>query len=186
MEITRQSLIGDVVERHPEVIDTLLGFGVHCVGCAVSPVEKLEDGFRGHGMTDNEVDEAVIKLNKVIESKEQDKGPEAGISDHKITLTENAIQKIIQVTKAQGKEALRIAVKKGGCAGMSYIFNLDDKATSQDVVLEEKGAKVFIDKESLELLDGSEVDYLDALQGAGFKIQNPNAKATCGCGSSFS
>lgn len=181
--ISKDNIIGDVVEKHPEIIDTLMSFGVHCVGCGAMNIETIEMGFKGHGMSDEEVDDAVQKLNKVVDNTEEGEGAE---SDSKITLTKNAIEKIISVTKGQGKQALRIAVKKGGCAGMSYIFILDDKATSKDIIIEEDGAKVFIDQESLDLLNGSEVDYVDALQGAGFKIQNPNAKATCGCGSSFS
>ena len=61
--VTRETTIGEIVEKHPEVVDTLMSFGVHCVGCHVSPFESLEDGFRGHGMSDEDVEVAVTKLN---------------------------------------------------------------------------------------------------------------------------
>lgn len=66
-KITKDTIIGEVVMNHPEVIDTLMGLGVHCVGCGAMHMETIEMGFKGHGMTDEEVDEAVERLNKVAE-----------------------------------------------------------------------------------------------------------------------
>mgnify|MGYP001573403825 CR=1 FL=1 len=71
-KITKNSTIGDVVEKYPEIIETLTSFGVHCVGCHVSPFETLETGFKGHGMSDEDVEQAVIKLNEVIETSKNE------------------------------------------------------------------------------------------------------------------
>ena len=78
-----------------------------------------------------------------------------------------------------------MTVHPGGCSGYKYEIVLDNATTAQDVVIEQQDVKVFIDKSSLAKLNGATIDYVDGLQGAGFKIKNPNATASCGCGSSF-
>lgn len=87
---------------------------------------------------------------------------------------------------AQGHEYLRVAVNGGGCSGFSYVFDFADAAGADDLVVERDGAKVVIDDMSLEFLTGSEIDFVEELIGASFKINNPNATANCGCGTSFS
>ncbi len=178
-KITRDSTIGDVVQEHPEIIETLTSFGVHCVGCHVSPFETLEMGFKGHGMSDEDVEEAVIKLNQVIEdSKNENK-----VFDEDVHLTKNAADKIKSLTNGNG--GLRIYVEKGGCSGYTYEMETVDMKKKDDLEFTDKGVKIFIEKDSFEKLRGSYIDYLDTLQGAGFKIKNPNANTTCGCGESF-
>ena len=81
---------------------------------------------------------------------------------------------------------LRIAVSGGGCSGFQYSFTFDDAKKGDDFVIERDGATVLIDETSLELLKGSEIDYVEDLIGASFQIKNPQAKTTCGCGNSFS
>ena len=189
MTIDKDSLIGEIVENHPEVIETLMSFGVHCVGCHVSPFESLEMGFKGHGMTDQEVNEAVIKLNEVIEKTPQIKTvedkQEVDLSYTKISVTKKAANKIKEILQQEKKKALRVSVVPGGCSGFQYGLELEDKSTSSDIVVQEKGVKLFIDKASMAKLNGANIDYIESLQGAGFKINNPNATSTCGCGSSF-
>lgn len=180
-KITKDSTIGDVVEKYPEIIETLTSFGVHCVGCHVSPFETLEIGFKGHGMSDDDVEQAVIKLNDVIE-KAKDKNE---IPDDKIHLTKNAAEKIKTLSKNGNKTGLRIYVERGGCSGYTYEMEIVDNKKESDLEFEDKGVKVFIEKSSFKKLRGSYIDYLDTLQGAGFKIKNPNATQTCGCGESF-
>jgi iron-sulfur cluster assembly accessory protein len=179
--ITKEIMIGELVEKHPEVIETLTSFGVHCVGCHVSPFENLEMGFKGHGMSDEDVEEAVKKLNEVIESFSKKASPK---TDEEIHLTQNAVDKIKSLSNGKEK-SLRIFVEKGGCSGYTYEMEMVEGKKEGDFVFEEKGVKVFVEKDSIEQLKGSYVDYLDSLQGAGFKIKNPNATATCGCGESF-
>lgn len=179
-KITKETTIGDIVERHPEVIETLTSLGVHCVGCHVSPFESLEMGFKGHGMSDDDVNEAVIKLNEAIENYKSENRE----VDDKIHLTKNAADKVKVLTKDLNKTGLRIHVEKGGCSGYTYEMEVAEKK-KEDLEFSEHGVKVFIDKESFDKLKGSYVDYLDSLQGAGFKIKNPNATTTCGCGESF-
>jgi iron-sulfur cluster assembly accessory protein len=80
---------------------------------------------------------------------------------------------------------LRVSVEGGGCSGFQYRFDLVGEAAQDDVVIERKAAKVLIDPVSLEYLSGSEIDFVDDIIGASFKIQNPNATSSCGCGTSF-
>ena len=185
--ITKDTTIGEIVDKYPQVVDTLTSFGVHCVGCHVSPFESLEMGFKGHGMDDAKVAEAVTKLNEVINKNpvEIKKEEPKDISNATLNVTDKAAEKIKALIKQEKKQALRISVKPGGCSGFEYGMELDDKTTDNDIVIEQKGIKIFVDKESMQKLDGVNVDYVDSLQGAGFKISNPNASKTCGCGSSF-
>ncbi len=103
-----------------------------------------------------------------------------------VTLTANAAKQINAVMASQGRSFLRVAVQGGGCSGFSYAFDFADSAATDDIVIERDGAKVLIDETSLPFLAGSEIDFVDELIGASFKIKNPNAVAACGCGTSFS
>lgn len=100
-----------------------------------------------------------------------------------IKVTEQAAAELKALVGESGK-ALRLMVQKGGCAGLQYAMKLDE-AGEQDTVMEVEGARVVVDPESFGFLDGSVVDYSDALTDTGFKITNPNAARSCGCGTSF-
>lgn len=102
-----------------------------------------------------------------------------------ITLTDQAALALLDLIASKGSgEGLRLAVEKGGCAGLQYIMEIDS-ARPSDSVIEHRGAKVFIDPESGGKLEGSTLDYEDGLSGAGFRIRNPHASRSCGCGTSF-
>jgi len=104
-----------------------------------------------------------------------------------ITLTENAARRIREiVAKETDKTALRLAVNGGGCSGFSYEFELDEKPGEGDAIVERDGATLLIDSVSLVYVLGSEVDFVDDLMAAQFQVNNPNATASCGCGTSFS
>ena len=104
-----------------------------------------------------------------------------------ITLTQTAADRIKAILAKQSDATmLRVSVDGGGCSGFSYKFDFETAANADDLVVELDGAKVAIDEMSLEFLDGSEIDFSTDLIGAAFKINNPNATASCGCGTSFS
>jgi iron-sulfur cluster assembly accessory protein len=104
-----------------------------------------------------------------------------------VTVTERAAKRIAEIVSGEAAaRALRISVEGGGCSGFQYKFDLVPEASPDDVVLERAGAKVVIDKVSLPFLAGSEIDFVDDLIGASFRIKNPKATASCGCGTSFS
>ncbi|MFO1123542.1 MAG: iron-sulfur cluster assembly accessory protein [Hyphomicrobiales bacterium] len=104
-----------------------------------------------------------------------------------ITLTERAAQRIKEITGAEaGKSALRIAVNGGGCSGFQYEFVLESGPAADDLVIERNGAVALVDAVSQGFLDGSVIDFVDDLIGQSFRITNPNATSSCGCGTSFS
>ena len=105
-----------------------------------------------------------------------------------VQLTENAVSKVKEILSSQEPKpaGLRIAVVGGGCSGFSYSMAFENQPNLLDKTYTYDGLKVFIDQASLLYLDGAEVDYVETLEGAGFKFSNPNVKSTCGCGSSFS
>jgi iron-sulfur cluster assembly accessory protein len=107
--------------------------------------------------------------------------------DTAIQLTDKAAGKIKELIGSNGddsEQALRVAVRGGGCSGFQYALALD-QPKSEDHVFEHQGVAVVVDKVSMQFVFGSEVDYVDGLQGAGFVVNNPNVVAACGCGSSF-
>jgi iron-sulfur cluster assembly protein len=104
-----------------------------------------------------------------------------------VQLTDKAAGKIKELIGSNGnaeEQALRVAVRGGGCSGFQYALALD-QPKSEDHVFEHQGVSVIVDKVSMQFVFGSEVDYVDGLQGAGFVVNNPNVVAACGCGSSF-
>jgi iron-sulfur cluster insertion protein len=104
-----------------------------------------------------------------------------------VRVSASAAKRIAALTTAEGPAMMfRIAVNGGGCSGYQYEFTFDDTRTDDDVLIERDGARVLIDQVSLEFLGGSEVDFVEGLMGSHFEIKNPNAKSSCGCGTSFS
>lgn len=100
-----------------------------------------------------------------------------------VTLSSSAAARIAAVASGGG---LRIAVSGGGCSGFSYEMDIAEAPEADDLVIERDGARLFVDPVSLPYLEGSEVVWADELIGAGFKVRNPNARSSCGCGVSFS
>ncbi len=105
-----------------------------------------------------------------------------------VTLTDNAAKRIgeMQETEKNPRLMLRLRVDSGGCSGFSYVFDFDDNQTADDLVFEHNGKILVIDPVSLELVKGSQIDYVQEMIGAYFAVKNPNAASGCGCGVSFS
>ncbi len=177
--ITKDMTLGDVIQKYPRAAVIMTEKGLHCVGCGVSHWETIEQGAKGHGMSDQQVQDIIDTLNEQIGKQE--------VSGHDLNLTKEAASKIKELLHTQKKESygLRIAVVPGGCSGHMYQFQFEQKEHEGDQVIEEQGVKLFVDTTSLSFLKGSVVDFIDGLQGAGFKISNPNSHASCGCGQSF-
>jgi iron-sulfur cluster assembly accessory protein len=104
-----------------------------------------------------------------------------------VSLTDAAAAKLAELTKEETAPeiGLRVYVYSGGCSGYRYGMMLEDQPTPEDNVLQANGVRVYIDSNSVPLILGSEIDYVDTLMGAGFTVNNPNAVSGCGCGSSF-
>lgn len=105
-----------------------------------------------------------------------------------ITITEQAAYKVKEMLADEDNAEslyLRVGVQHGGCSGFSYSMGFDSEKSEEDLEFEQQGIRILIDKESQPLLEGTVIDYKESMMGGGFSINNPNAIATCGCGSSF-
>src|ERR1700742_3344367 len=104
-----------------------------------------------------------------------------------VSVSAKAAKRIAEILKTEEPNAmLRVAVTGGGCSGFQYNFTIDDTKMDDDLVVARDGATVLVDPVSLDFLQGAEIDFVDDLIGAAFKINNPNATSSCGCGTSFS
>ena len=109
-------------------------------------------------------------------------------AERQVSMTERAVARVADLIQADGKDGLmlRLSVSGGGCSGFQYGFTLDDATTPDDVVFGDGSVKLVVDNVSLDLLTGSEVDFVEDLVGSYFRVSNPNASSSCGCGTSFS
>ncbi|OSQ43558.1 iron-sulfur cluster insertion protein ErpA [Thalassospira alkalitolerans] len=109
-------------------------------------------------------------------------------TSRQVQMTESAAKRIQELIASNGTSdlMLRLQVSGGGCSGFQYEFSLDSDKTDEDNIFENHGAKMVIDDVSLDLLGGAEIDFVRELVGAAFRVNNPNATSSCGCGSSFS
>jgi len=114
-------------------------------------------------------------------------GAEAADAGRTVALSRSAARRVAELRRAEGDEALmlRITVSGGGCSGFKYGFSFDRDRGEDDHVFERDGVRLVVDDVSLDLLAGSEVDFVEDLMGASFQIRNPNATSSCGCGASF-
>ena len=112
---------------------------------------------------------------------------ETSVENQPVTLTARAAKRIAEILKGEpGAPMLRLAVTGGGCSGFQYDFCLDDARAADDLMIARDGAVVLIDPVSLDFVKGAEIDFVDEMIGASFKVNNPNATSSCGCGTSFS
>ena len=106
--------------------------------------------------------------------------------ENKLEITDNAQKHIATVIATDNSKYFRITVLGGGCAGFQYKFDFDNQKNDDDIIFETKKVTIIIDTTSLELINGSKIDYVNELIGSSFKIYNPQASSSCGCGTSFS
>lgn len=170
-KITKNMLIGDAVQEYPHAAELLLQNGVHCVGCGGAYMETIEQGLKGHGMSDEDVERIVTDLNKAI--------PESIGNPDDISVTKTALAKVKEFMAQQGIKSgsgLRIRVDMNNQYAILF-----DAPTSKDKVFTIEDVRFILDEESFSQLKGLNIDFLEGVQGAGFKITNPNASNTCGC-----
>ncbi len=191
--ITKEMTMGEIIQKYPEAADIMQSYGLHCFGCHVNVFESLEQGSAGHGMTDEQVNDMLIELNKMATGERyeahKEEHAEESVSEENppMQLTEVAATKLKEILEKQGKanHYIRVQVVKGGCAGYTYNMDFAKAPAADDRIVSNHGTAVVVDKDSFDMLRGVTIDYAETLQGAGFKFENPNAKATCGCGKSY-
>jgi len=180
-KITPDMTIGEIFSKFPQksqrLAQAMTNAGLHCSSCSAATWETLEAGMIGHGMTQAAIHKLVDQLNTILEEE---------IDLDTITLTPRAAKKFKEFATEEGNEnfALRFGDTTGGCGGFQYILDFSEKAESDDAIYHSEGIEIHIKKGMLGRLLGSVIDYVDGLQGAGFKISNPNVRSSCGCGSS--
>lgn len=153
--------------------------GLHCVGCQAATWETLEAGMMSHGMNQEAIDRLVMRLNALLEEE---------VDASTITLTKRAAKKYLEILEEDGKQGwgLRFAERMAGCNGFEYALDYSEKALPDDTIFESMGISIHVNNCMVKRLLGSEIDFVDGLQGSGFKISNPNVKSACGCGTSHS
>ncbi len=183
--------IGELVAKYPEAVPKLQSYGIHCVGCGAANYESISQGLYGHGFSQEDVTKIIGELNSFIGEKRKDlvikQKPKLPPEDKRITFTEAASIKLKEMFSKPDNKAkgVRIAVLTGGCSGSTYTMEFEETPKPDDLVYDSYGVQIFISKESLDQLAGTSVDYVDTLNESGFKFNNPNASASCGCGKSF-
>ncbi len=185
--VAKDMIIADVLKKYPDVAVIMLEHGLHCVGCHANVFDTIEAGAKVHGLDDETIDSMVVEINKFVSEESKEHKHEEPSGPAKVLISDVAAGKIKELL-AKDKIAghgLRVAVSPGGCSGFVYQMNFEKQPEKTDIVIEDKGVKLFIDADSLNMLRDSEIDYVDSLNESGFKINNPNAKQSCGCGKSF-
>jgi len=190
--IHKDMMIGEVISKHPEktnlLSEIMIDFGIHCVGCGAATFETLEEGVLGHGFSKQDLAKLVTDLNKAINSETPTKTTTKQITDFKLTLSKNAIEKVknLMENEGKGKNILRVSVLAGGCSGYTYDLELIGNNVKEDLHFKQGDLQVSVERDSMEYLNGCEIDFVDSLKESGFKFNNPNSSKECGCGKSFS
>lgn len=179
--IKQDMTIADIFSKFPtksqRLAQAMTNAGLHCTSCSAATWETLEAGMLGHGMSKDSMIKLVGDLNEILAEK---------LDLSTISFTARAAEKFKQFGKEEGIEnpSLRFGDTAGGCGGFQYILDFSDKADEDDEIFESEGIEIHIKKAMLGRVIGSVIDYVDGLQGAGFKISNPNVKSSCACGTS--
>ncbi len=179
-----QMTIEDILSLFPtkaqRLSQEITNAGLHCVGCHAATWETLEGGMLGHGKSQEEISKLVQKLNDLLKEKEPNYDAD------KIHLTPKAAAKFLDFLRQENKEgwALRFGDRMAGCSGFEYILDYSEKALPNDDLFTSSGIEIHVDKASSKRLRGSVIDFVDGMSGGGFKVSNPQAKSSCGCGTS--
>ncbi|MBS3904117.1 MAG: iron-sulfur cluster assembly accessory protein [Simkania sp.] len=182
-KITKTMTIEEIFSRFPNksqrLAQEITNAGLHCVGCQAATWETLEAGMLGHGYSEEAIEELVGLLNEVLEEK---------TDPTTITLTKRAAEKYRAILTEDGREGwgLRFADRAAGCSGFEYVLDYSQKASPSDRIFHSEGLEIHVEEAIVSRLIGSEIDYVDGLNGSGFKISNPNVRSACGCGKSQS
>lgn len=183
--IDKNMPISDIINSFPsfstQISSYLSGFGLHCVGCHANTLETLDQGMKSHGFDDTEINFVVEELNRIVSPSSQPPS-----SSTPVSLTQNAADRILFLQNQQSGKLLKVGATSGGCAGYSYSMEWVLQPDDQDILIEDKGVRFCVDGASIDLLDGTQIDYTSSLMESKFSFQHNNATGSCGCGTSFS
>ncbi|CAM0117414.1 iron-sulfur cluster assembly accessory protein [Rhabdochlamydiaceae symbiont of Dictyostelium giganteum] len=178
-EMTIEQILTAFPQRSQKLAQEMMNAGLNCVGCGAAVWETLEGGVLGHGFNEEHLEKLLAKLNLILQEK---------IDLSTITLSPRAAEKYKEILEDEGKEGwgLRFADRAGGCSGFEYVLDYSEAPSEEDAVFHSEGVEIHIQKNSVDRLKGCVIDFVDGLNGSGFKITNPNVKGSCGCGKSQS
>jgi iron-sulfur cluster assembly protein len=178
-DMTIEEILSSSPHKSQKLAQEITNAGLQCVGCQAATWETLEAGMLGHGFSDAAIDALVDKLNAVL-AEESDLNT--------IQMTKRAADKFLSILREEKKEGwgLRFGDRAAGCSGFEYTLDYSEKAKADDKVFTSHGLEIHVTQNMVSRLLGSEIDFIDGLNGSGFKISNPNAKGSCGCGKSQS
>ncbi|MBM3198690.1 MAG: iron-sulfur cluster assembly accessory protein [Chlamydiae bacterium] len=178
-EMTIEEILGGFPHKSQKLAQELTQSGLHCVGCGAATWETLESGVLGHGFSEEDLQGILGRLNAILEEE---------TDPSTITMTARAAKKFLEILQEEGEEAcaLRFGFRAGGCSGFEYVLDFSKQVKEDDEVFVSEGVEIHVNRQMVGKLLGSEIDYTEGLNGAGFKISNPNAKSSCGCGKSQS
>lgn len=179
-EMTIEQIFAGFPQKAQKLAQAITNAGLHCVGCQAATWETLEAGMLGHGYPEEEIDGLVAQLNDILEQE---------VDLQTINLTKRAASKFKEILKEEGKEGwhLRFGDKAAGCSGFEYVLDFSKAPKDEDeIFVTAHGINIHVHKGAVKRLLGCEIDYVEGLNNAGFKITNPNAKSSCGCGKSQS
>lgn len=176
-QMTIEEILSLFPHKAQRLSQEITNAGLHCVGCHAATWETLEAGMLGHGMGKDAIDRLTGRLNALLEEE---------IDETTISITPRAAKKYLEILEEEGKQGwgLRFTERMAGCNGFEYHLDYSEKALHDDEIFESLGIQIHINTGMLKRLLGSEIDYVDGLQGSGFKVSNPNVKSSCGCSKS--
>lgn len=176
-DMTIEEILSMFPHKAQKLSQEITNAGLHCVGCQAATWETLEAGMLGHGMTEEQIERLVTRLNALLEEQSD---------PTTITMTRRAVEKYMGILAEEGKHGwgIRLSEEMAGCSGFEYVLDYSEKAGEDDEVYHSNGIAIHVSKKKVRRLLGSEIDYIDALQNSGFKISNPNVRSSCGCGTS--
>lgn len=175
--MTIEEILGLFPYKAQRLSQEITNAGLHCIGCHAAVWETLEAGMYTHGKTDAQIDELTKRLNALLDE-------EVDLSS--ISLTPRAASKFMEILSEEGKQGwgMRFSEEMAGCSGFEYVLDFSEKADPDDSIFESNGIEIHVKNGKVQQLLGSQIDYVEGLRGAGFKISNPNARSSCGCGNS--
>ncbi len=176
-QMTISDILGMFPDKAQRLSQEITNAGLHCIGCNAATWETLESGMLGHGKTQPQIDDLVQKLNALLDEK---------VDLTTITVTPEAAKKFLEFATLEGKPntALRFGEEMAGCSGFEYVLDFSDEASSDDQVFNSNGVEIHVHKKQVPHLLGSQIDYVNGIRDSGFKVINPNVRASCGCGTS--
>lgn len=164
--ITGNETIGEMVQNHPKASGVMLKYGLHCVGCHVNQYESVRQGAMGHGMSEETLNSLILELNEVLNKT---------IETLEVTPVARAMIK--SYAKEDKKEGFGLKITVMGVPGsFQYDMEFVEKESTDDMVFHFDDLKVFVDSESFAKLKGSEIDFVQTIEEAGFRIDNPHNK----------